>query len=194
MSISKRKHWKRPIKISWGRIPLVLALVLVVGIGISATGLVVYSGFIPGFLTENQSVTPQPQWEAADAGGGRRSSPNYTLQDTITILASGGRPGPGKSGDVAAGDLKGAHVYPNPFMPSKGHSRVIFKGLTRHTKLRIFDLAGHLVFQGEKDTPDGIFEWNGLNGAGEKVASGMYFYIIKDDQGKAKRGNISIVR
>jgi hypothetical protein len=69
--------------------------------------------------------------------------------------------------------------YPNPFNPM---TKVAF-GLSKpgHMSLRIYDAAGHLVRTLlDHDLMAGRYElpWNGLDGGGRKMASGMYFYRL----------------
>ena len=55
--------------------------------------------------------------------------------------------------------------------------------------VRIFTPAGELVRR-----QDANCGWFGDNQAGERVASGVYIYLLEDDQGNIKRGKILLVR
>jgi flagellar hook assembly protein FlgD len=79
---------------------------------------------------------------------------------------------------------------PNPFNPS---TKISFD-LSRagHVKLQVFDVAGHLV----KTLANAKFEakakheitWNGLDEAGRRVPSGVYFYqLVTDDFSSTKK-------
>lgn len=96
----------------------------------------------------------------------------------------------------AANDLSKAHPYPNPFVPSRGHTKITFTELTEHVRIRIFNAAGELVFDEEKDTPSGErTDYKGTNNAGEELASGIYFYLITDNKGSVpKKGKLAIIR
>ncbi|MEK6645856.1 MAG: TIGR03790 family protein [Candidatus Firestonebacteria bacterium] len=91
-------------------------------------------------------------------------------------------------------DLVEAHVYPNPFKPSLGHTNIYFTKLTDRTRLRIFNVAGELIYDVEKSTPNGEFEWNAKNSGGENIASGVYIYMITNDKGHIKKGKLAIIR
>ncbi|HEX9934353.1 MAG TPA: hypothetical protein VGB38_04075, partial [bacterium] len=84
------------------------------------------------------------------------------------------------------------YAYPNPFSPlrhnlsgEEGHVRFQYrtKAPTRVT-LRIYDFGMHLVSTVVKDkirsSPGDFAEvWNGMNGVGDTVANGVYFYKIE---------------
>ncbi|MDI6791578.1 MAG: fibronectin type III domain-containing protein [bacterium] len=88
---------------------------------------------------------------------------------------------------------KGIIVYPNPFF-YKQHSRIIFEGdISAGDKIWIYTLAGGLVqtlsINGSLPDNDGDgqkFTWdNPTNENGERLASGIYLYILKSSRGKA---------
>ncbi len=88
--------------------------------------------------------------------------------------------------------LLGAH--PNPFNP---HTTVSFSvERSQRVKIRVFDLAGRLV----SDLVDRVYEpgyhkatWNGKNGSGGDVSSGIYFLRMEaDDLAEVKK--ITLVR
>jgi hypothetical protein len=51
--------------------------------------------------------------------------------------------------------LKEARCYPNPYKPNSGlgHTRITFSYVTMHTKLRVYNVAGELVYDTEGDSP-----------------------------------------
>ena len=70
--------------------------------------------------------------------------------------------------------------YPNPFNPTTMIEYDLPKAT--HVSLRIFDLRGRLVKElvNEKQAPGSYrLKWDGTNQAGEKVASGVYLYMLK---------------
>src|SRR3989339_213979 len=91
-------------------------------------------------------------------------------------------------------DLSTAHVYPNPFKPSLGQIKIFFANLTTHTKLKIFNVSGELVYEDDKDTPAGELSWDVKNSKGEPIASGVYIYMITNNAGQAKKGKLAIIR
>lgn len=89
-------------------------------------------------------------------------------------------------------------VYPNPFYPENGDIlRIENKGSitmpSGNTYCRIFDLNGDLVMEIEKDIYE-QFSWDGLNKAGRKCGSGIYFYIVSAPDGQTDKGKIILVR
>ena len=86
------------------------------------------------------------------------------------------------------------NIYPQPFKTSSGHTTIYFTKLTDHTRLQIFNVAGELVYDGEKDTLNGQIEWNTLNSRGEQVASGIYFYVISDENNNIRKGKLAKLR
>ena len=95
---------------------------------------------------------------------------------------------------VLQSDLNTAHVYPNPFKPSLGHTKIFFTNLTTRTKIKIFNLAGELIYEDEKDTPAGELSWDVKNNKGKPIASGVYIYMITNDNDQTKKGKLAIIR
>jgi len=91
-------------------------------------------------------------------------------------------------------DLVIAHVYPNPFKPSLGHTKIYFTNLTSHSKLKIFNVAGELVYEDDKNTPTGELTWDANNNNSEPIASGVYIYMIINNNSQIKKGKLAIVR
>ena len=91
-------------------------------------------------------------------------------------------------------DLSVSHVYPNPYKPSLGHTKIFFANLTSRAKVQIFDVSGDLVYEEEKDTPTGELGWDVKNSKGEPIASGVYIYLITNNSGQTKKGKLAIIR
>jgi len=110
----------------------------------------------------------------------------------VLVTTPNGRGGVSK----LAGDYTNAHCYPNPFKPNSGlgHGKITFTRLTSHSKLRIYNIAGELVYDTETDTPIGELAWNVKNNGGENVASGVYIYVLSNDLGHQKIGKLAVVR
>jgi hypothetical protein len=70
--------------------------------------------------------------------------------------------------------------YPNPFNPA---TRIAFGiAAASHVSLKIYDSTGHLVRTLVDETrPAGRYEvpWSGLNDAGRRAGSGVYFYRLE---------------
>ncbi len=83
-------------------------------------------------------------------------------------------------------NLDNAVVYPNPLT---GDGVVHFAKLKANTHICIYNIAGELVF--ETDAPDGTCSWCPKD---KDIASGIYLYLLKDDNGHIKTGKIGVVK
>lgn len=94
---------------------------------------------------------------------------------------------------VSLPDLESLIVYPNPFRSTK-HTQVTFEGLTTDVNIRIFTFSGELIYKAQI-TGQFNWKWNVKNTQGEKVARGIYFYLITDNNtGTKKTGKIAIIK
>lgn len=94
---------------------------------------------------------------------------------------------------VTVEGYSGVRAYPNPFRSDKDHSWIRFDGLTEETDLKIFNLAGELVF--EKDNIDlGAYTWDVKNTDDRDLASGVYICLFTNKKAKDKTKKISILR
>jgi hypothetical protein len=100
---------------------------------------------------------------------------------TITITSNGGT----KTVEVSLIVIPtGAVAYPIPFSLSR-HSNLIFWGTyVPYAKIQIFTLGGELVKTLEERNGASNLSWDGRNEKGDKVARGIYIYIVKDTTGK----------
>ena len=87
-------------------------------------------------------------------------------------------------------------VYPNPFIISRTEgARVTFSGLPIRSTVSILTLSGELVWEKQDSRNDRFLKWDGTNGRGFFIASGTYFYIIRDQNGdKVETGKIAVIR
>ncbi|MCK5534212.1 T9SS type A sorting domain-containing protein, partial [bacterium] len=87
-------------------------------------------------------------------------------------------------------------VYPNPYKPNSfsHHTKIIFSNLTQEATIRIFNLAGEMVFKGQETDSDGKYQWPVTNNNGKKLASGIYIYLITNNQGDKKTGKIGVIK
>lgn len=72
-------------------------------------------------------------------------------------------------------------AYPNPVVRKLNHDKVTLKGLAERTHIRIVDTAGNLVHQAVAN--GGVHEWNLTNTKGQRVASGIYFVLMTNNDG-----------
>jgi len=94
-------------------------------------------------------------------------------------------------------DLNGAFCYPNPFVSGKGEQKITFDSLTQNARLRVYTIAGELVYDsGMQDTTDynRKLPWFVKNDSHENVASGVYLYLITNPAGQTKTGKVGVVR
>src|SRR5439155_23112290 len=88
-------------------------------------------------------------------------------------------------------DVSNAHAYPVPFKSSQG-STICFAGIGSSAKIRIYTSSGRQVFSMDSST-DPNCTWKVENSSGEKLASGVYFYVIESPLGK-KNGILIIIQ
>jgi ligand-binding sensor domain-containing protein len=74
-------------------------------------------------------------------------------------------------------------VFPNP-VPPNYNGTIAIKGLVDNALVKIAELDGRLVYQTR--ALGGQAVWNGKNYKGEKIASGVYLVIVRDDTGLEK--------
>ncbi|MFC2061777.1 Ig-like domain-containing protein [Elusimicrobiota bacterium] len=93
-------------------------------------------------------------------------------------------------------DLKDVLVYPNPYKPNSGldHQNISFDGLTEKAVVRIYTITGRLVNELKGHTIPGKIEWDVLNSDYERVASGVYLYVITDGDNKSVIGKFAVIR
>ncbi len=72
-------------------------------------------------------------------------------------------------------------VYPNPVVYAQYKGNVRIRGLAAKTNIRITDAAGNLVHQAV--ARGGSYEWNLANHRGIRVASGIYFVLMTNEDG-----------
>jgi hypothetical protein len=101
-------------------------------------------------------------------------------------------------------DLSKAYAYPNPYKPGTGGvfdssslgDGVVFDKLTEKAVIRIYTLSGEFVAELNESDGDGRYLWNVRNQDGDKVASGVYLYLINNpDKGSDKaKGKLVIIK
>jgi hypothetical protein len=86
------------------------------------------------------------------------------------------------------------YAYPIPFNSNlDGHEHIEFSGLSDGQTISIYDLLGRYVYK--NSDPDIPFKWDVLNNAGSKINSGIYIYIIKDEEeNKVTSGKLIVIR
>ena len=89
-------------------------------------------------------------------------------------------------GDVVnvTSDFGDVLVYPNPVVQANFKGNVTIRGLAQKTNIRIVDAAGNLVHQAV--AKGGFYEWNLNNQRGQRVASGIYYVLMTNEDGTDK--------
>lgn len=92
-----------------------------------------------------------------------------------------------------AQNLSDVIVYPNPFEFAKARDETLkFVNLPTQATIRIYDVAGELVRTLQKDSTINRVTWDGKNEYGEKVATGIYIYVISSPQ-DLRKGKIAVI-
>jgi ligand-binding sensor domain-containing protein len=84
-------------------------------------------------------------------------------------------------------DVKQVFAYPNPFILTESE-KVLFN-YAGEVEVEIFSLDGRKIKTILSNTG-----WDGTNENGDKVASGLYLFYIKDQDGNSFTGKIGVVR
>ena len=161
---------------------------------INATGYYVSSVLPPG-LSFNESTglisgTPIQGgvwyvFVGADYANGYAQT---TVQMTINGLSSSGL----SVTQSTSTALSSIRIYPNPWRAARGDGDIIFDQMPLGSTVKIFTVSGRWVKT--LDAPAGKVPWDLTNDAGDKVASGIYFYLITDGQGDKMHGKFTIIR
>jgi hypothetical protein len=95
---------------------------------------------------------------------------------------------------LAAADLSAARVYPNPWRADRhGGYAVTFDQLTPGATVKIFTVAGHWV-KSITASSSGSATWDLSTDSGDRAASGLYIFLITDDQNNKTSGKVVIVK
>lgn len=97
--------------------------------------------------------------------------------------------------------------FPNPFRPARSPQTTICfttKGSVAEMRVDIYNLAGELVHSAPESEIflEGIdpenrhiykYRWDGRNDSGERVASGIYIFVVNAD-GDKKKGKLAVIK
>lgn len=86
-------------------------------------------------------------------------------------------------------------VFPNPYKPNSGmgHSKITFTNLIPSSTVEIYTLNGELVRILKDDSALGEVDWNAANEDGQKVASGIYVYLVYSSSSH-KSGKLAVIK
>lgn len=104
--------------------------------------------------------------------------------DSFTVIIEGPEP---------EENLDSLKVFPIPFKPSQGHTKIYFEGLTSEATVYIYDVSGavvKIIEESSDDTrQDGLATWDPAD-----HASGIYFYVVTNPDGETKKGKLAIIK
>ena len=130
-----------------------------------------------GLFTPGQSLQSSLQYTVTASFGGMSD------QGQVTVLAGSG------SGAV---DLTNAKAYPVPYKSTSGSPGIRFADLAPGTTIRLFNMEGRLVQTLHSPSGAAVL-WPVTNSSGERVASGVYFYVL-DAADHTKKGKLVIIQ
>ena len=91
------------------------------------------------------------------------------------------------------GALPAAPVYPNPWRSDRHAGMPItFSHLLIGSQVKIFTISAHLVKTLIPLTNS--VGWDRTNNSGDRVASGLYIYLLTDDLGQTVHGQVAIIK
>jgi len=91
-------------------------------------------------------------------------------------------------------NLNSVIAYPNPVRTSIGNDKVTFDNLTNNVNIKIFKINGAVVREIDATDTNGTVTWDLTNDSGEKLASGIYIYLISNELGQKTKSKIAIIR
>ncbi|MBI5554485.1 MAG: S8 family serine peptidase [Elusimicrobia bacterium] len=93
-------------------------------------------------------------------------------------------------------NLDEVKVYPNPYKPNSGpgHTKITFTNIMNESTVKIYTLTGELVRTLKDDLALGEVAWDAANEDGQKVASGLYIFLVESSDSKHKTGKLAIIK
>ena len=154
-------------------------------------------GFLYSYVWQpTSSGTYTTRWQADYSFGSFhdvvRSGHRHRRQPIPVPPPISGQPtGPGTT--VTPAPTINVRVYPNPWRKDKHDGNpMTFSGLVAGTTIKIFTVSGHKVKELQTNGPS--VPWDLTNDSGDKVASGIYVYLMTDGQGDKVRGKLAVVK
>jgi beta-xylosidase len=94
---------------------------------------------------------------------------------------------------LAETGLSNARAYPNPWRADKeSQEKIVFDQMNGNSTIKIYTVSGRWIKT--LTTSVGAVAWDLRTDGGDKAASGIYVYLITDDQGNKTRGKLVIAR
>lgn len=87
-------------------------------------------------------------------------------------------------------------MFPNPYVERFSYfQRINFMHLTFNARIKVYSLTGELVWEAEKNNGSDRLEWTGMrNLSGQRLASGVFIYVITNNSGERVSGKLAILR
>jgi hypothetical protein len=95
---------------------------------------------------------------------------------------------------IARADFGNVNVFPNPYKTSLGHTQIQFNNLPASTRIQIYDINGNLVREQHLSPAATSFTWDLKNDSGENIASGVYLYVLTDENNNKRKGKLAVIR
>jgi len=96
------------------------------------------------------------------------------------------------TGSRTAAHIPKIEVYPNPFIPYKGHDLITFlpQELTE-VSIKIYSIAGKLI---KSIDAAPIVTWDAKDANGEDLGTGIYIFVATTKDGRKRTGKFAIIR
>jgi hypothetical protein len=89
--------------------------------------------------------------------------------------------------------LNSVRAYPNPWRSDRHQGILVtFDNLTSNSTVKLYTLSGHWIRT--LDASAGSAGWDLKSDSGDKVASGIYLYVITNNQGQKTRGKLVVIK
>ncbi len=89
--------------------------------------------------------------------------------------------------------LSGVRAYPNPWRVDKhANTSIKFDNMPAGSTVKIFTVSAEEVRKLSADS-SGSAQWDRMNVSGERVASGVYIYLVIDPSGNETSGKLAII-
>jgi len=155
------------------------------------------SSDLPLISLVNAGTPPAKCWlDLCSTSGSWASNEGETTDNAALVFLAGyfySGAGNAGTGAAPASNLNNVIAFPSPCDLRKGQTGITFINLEGHTQLKIYNIAGELVYKVEQDTPNGTIFWN-LTNQKSKTAPGIYVYFVSDKKGNTTKGKIAIIR
>ncbi|MEX2116994.1 MAG: T9SS C-terminal target domain-containing protein [Bacteroidota bacterium] len=132
----------------------------------------------------------------------------FVAYSVVSVDSAGGRSGMSnmvrhETQAPAVQTLGKVYVVPNPLIVTSGLSgsdpagevtdRIQFMGLPSRCTIRIFSYAGQLINTIEHNRDTFGKPWYQISRNTQVVASGVYFFVVEDDQGRRSNGKFVVI-